>query len=386
MTSGLSPITVSIPDRGAAADAQCMGLALELAQRAAGRTSPNPLVGAVVARAGRVVGQGYHHRAGEPHAEVLALRDAGEQSRAATLYTTLEPCDHSGRTGPCTEAILAAGISRVVVAMPDPDPRVNGRGVARLRTGGVIVEVGLLEAEARRLNEFYLKQRRTGLPFVTLKWAMSLDGRIAAQPGRPTAISGSLARQYVHELRNVYDTLLVGVETVIADDPRLTCRLPATTLPAPRNPLRVVVDSRLRTPLTAQILQAEAPTLFATTRPAPAERRAALREAGALVLVQDRREGAVDLGELLVELGQRGVLSVLIEGGARINASALAAGVVDKVIGIVAPRLLGGAGAPGPVLDTQRVMPGGGPADRPLHRITTRVLGEDVVIEGYLEP
>ena len=373
-----------------ATDETMMATALQLARRAAGRTSPNPLVGAVVVAGDAVVGRGYHAKAGDPHAEVLALGEAGNCARDATLYTTLEPCDHSARTGPCTEAILSAGVRRVVVAMIDPDRRVNGRGIARLRAAGVAVEVGLLEAEARHTNEFYLKHRRTGLPFVCLKWAMSLDGRIAADRTRATAITGGASRQYAHELRNLYDALLVGVQTVLADDPLLTCRLGAATVPAPRNPLRVIVDSRIRTPSTARIIQdlSTAPTLIAATRVAPAERVEAMRQAGVEVLVQGREEGLVDLRALMEELGCRGILSVLIEGGGRVNASALEAGLVDKVIGFVAPRLLGGIGrgAPTPIETDAPGRAGARPEDQSLYRVAIRTLGEDVVIEGYLEP
>lgn len=383
-----SQATALTPADATMADAAMMAAALQLARRAAGRTSPNPMVGAVVVAGGAVVGQGYHAKAGQAHAEILALREAGDRGLGATLYITLEPCDHSARTGPCTEAILAAGVRRVVVAMIDPDPRVNGKGIARLRAAGVTVEVGVLEDEARRTNEFYLKHRRTGLPFVCLKWAMSLDGRIAADRTRATAITGAASRRYVHELRNLYDAVLVGAQTVVTDDPLLTCRFAAASVPAPRNPLRVIVDSRLRTPLTARIIQdlSAAPTLIATTRAAPAERVEAMRQAGVAVLVQEREEGPVDLRALMEELGRRGVLSVLIEGGGTVNGSALEAGLVDKVIGFVAPRLLGGAGAPSPVETGPPARAGAIPADRPLYRVIVRTFGDDIALEGYLDP
>jgi diaminohydroxyphosphoribosylaminopyrimidine deaminase/5-amino-6-(5-phosphoribosylamino)uracil reductase len=365
-------------------DIAMMAEALALAQRAAGRTSPNPLVGAVVVAGGQVVGRGFHPRAGEPHAEVLALREAGDRARGATLYVTLEPCSHTGRTGPCTEALIAAGVRRVVAAMVDPDPQVNGRGIARLRDAGIQVEVGVLEAEARRVNEFFIKHRRTGLPFVTLKWAMSLDGRTAVRRDRETAITGEAARAYAHRLRNIYDAVLVGVGTVLADDPLLTCRLPAGTEPAPRNPLRIVVDSRLRTPETALVITTlgEAPTLLVTTRAAPAERVEAFRRAGVEVLVQDRAGGPVDLRELMQGLGRRGLLSVLIQGGGTVNAAALAAGVVDKVIALVAPCLIGGAQAPAP-LDGAGF--GGFAEPLRLRHVQVEPLGDDVAMTGYLE-
>lgn len=352
---------------------------LRLARRAAGRTSPNPLVGAVIASGGVVVGRGHHARAGTDHAEIVALRRAGNRARGATLYVNLEPCAHTGRTGPCTEALIDAGIRRVVAAMRDPDPRVDGRGIARLREAGIEVEVGLLEDQAQRLNEPYVKHRRTGMPFVTLKWAMSLDGKIGADRGSATALTGEAARRYAHSLRNTHDAVLVGVQTVLADDPQLTCRLSGG-----RNPLRVVLDSRLRTPLEARVVagMAEAPTLIATTAAAPPAQVEAMRRAGVEVLVLDQAPQGVDLRALMEELGRRGVLSVLVEGGGTVNASALAAGVVDKVIALVAPRLIGGSLAATPVDGPG--LAGVSGAVR-LSEVRTRRLGEDISIEGKVE-
>jgi diaminohydroxyphosphoribosylaminopyrimidine deaminase/5-amino-6-(5-phosphoribosylamino)uracil reductase len=350
-----------------------MEQALDLAQQGAGRTSPNPIVGALVVADGQVVGRGFHRRAGDAHAEVVALAEAGDRARGATLYTTLEPCDHTGRTGPCTEALLRAGVRRVVVAMIDPDMQVGGRGIARLRAAGLAVDVGILEERARRANEFYVKHRTTGLPFVTLKWAMSLDGKIGLARDTETPITGGDARRYVHELRDRYDAVLVGVGTVLADDPELTCRLPGG-----RDPLRVVVDSRLRTPPGARVLNTPG-ALVATTTSAPAARVEALRRAGVEVMAQAGVE-RVALRPLLEGLGRRGILSVLIEGGGTINAAALTEGVVDKVIALVAPALIGGARAPTPV---------DGPAPLAAAPLSLRQLrvwrvGDDVALEGYL--
>lgn len=360
-------------------DGRHMAEALALARRAAGRTSPNPVVGAVIVAGGEIVGSGFHARPGEAHAEIVALAQAGERARGAVLYVTLEPCAHTGRTGPCAEALIAAGVRRVVAAMRDPDPQVDGKGIARLREAGVEVEVGLLEDQAQRANEFYVKHRRTGLPFVTVKWAMSLDGKIAADRGSATAITGEEARRYAHELRSTYDAVLVGVQTVLADDPQLTCRLPGG-----RNPLRVILDSRLRTPVTARVVAgvSEAPTLIATTAAAPPAQIEAMRQAGVQVLVQGQAQGTVDVRAVLEELGRRGVLSVLIEGGGAVNAAALASGVVDRVIALVAPRLIGGSRAPTPV---------DGPGLREvagalrLRDVRVQPLGEDLVIEGQVE-
>jgi diaminohydroxyphosphoribosylaminopyrimidine deaminase / 5-amino-6-(5-phosphoribosylamino)uracil reductase len=360
-------------------DIRMMEEALTLAQRAAGRTSPNPLVGAVIVADGHIVGRGFHARAGDSHAEVVALREAGERARGATLYVTLEPCAHMGRVGPCTEAIIAAGVRRVVAAMVDPDPAVNGRGIARLREAAVDVQVGVLESQALRQNEFFVKHRRTGLPFVTLKWAMSLDGKIAAESGRPTPITGDAARQYAHSLRDTYDAVLVGVGTVLADNPRLTCRLPDG-----RNPLRIVVDSRLRTPLDAQIVSdaRHTPTLIATTAAASRDRVDALSRAGVDVVVQPQHSGPVDLGRLLGDLGRRGILSLLVEGGGTVNAGFVALGLVDKVVALVAPHLLGGAHAPTPIDGPGAAGSIGGVR---LRDLTVRRLGDDLVIEGYVE-
>ncbi len=377
-------------------DSRYMAEALALAQRAAGRTSPNPLVGAVIVADGQVVGRGFHPRAGEPHAEIFALREAGERARGATLFVTLEPCDHAGRTGPCTDALIAAGVRRVVAAMVDPDLQVNGKGFARLQEAGVAVDVGVLEGEARRVNEFFIKHRRTGLPFVTLKWAMSLDGKISTHRGLTTPITGDDARRCVHELRNLYDAVLVGVQTVLTDDPQLTCRLPVDSVPAPRNPLRVIVDSRLRTPLIARVVTGapEAPTLIVTTAAAPPERVEAMRRAGVEVLIQDHTQDRpdhavspadsptrVDLRALAQELGRGGVLSLLIEGGGTVNAAALEVGIVDKVIAFIAPRLIGGTQAPTPV-DGLGLAVTGRPAD--LRDVRVRRLGNDIAIEGYV--
>jgi len=360
-------------------DTRLMEQALGLARRAEGRTSPNPLVGAVMFAGGVVVGEGYHARAGEPHAEVVALSEAGRRAHGGILYVTLEPCAHVGRTGPCTESLIAAGVRRVVVAMIDPDVKVNGKGIARLREVGMEVEVGLLEAQARRLNEFYVKHRMTGLPFVTLKWAMSLDGKIAADRGSATAITGESARRFAHELRNVYDAVLVGVQTVLADDPQLTCRMPGG-----RNPLRIVLDSRLRVPVAARVATdtVSAKTLIVTTRAAPPDRSEALRRAGVEVLVQDHPGDRVRLRPLLEELGRRGLLSVLIEGGGTVNASALAEGVVDKVIALIAPSLIGGAHAPTAV-EGEGLTHISGPV-RLRDVSVIQGLGDDIAIQGYV--
>ncbi|MBX6377712.1 MAG: bifunctional diaminohydroxyphosphoribosylaminopyrimidine deaminase/5-amino-6-(5-phosphoribosylamino)uracil reductase RibD [Clostridia bacterium] len=324
-----------------------MARALRLAERGLGRTHPNPAVGAVVVRDGRLVGEGFHARAGAPHAEVNALRAAGAAARGATVYVTLEPCDHHGRTPPCTEALLAAGVARVVVACLDPNPLVAGRGVARLRRAGVSVDVGVLADRAVELNAGFFTYITRGRPLVIAKFAMTLDGKVAAVDGRSRWITGAEARLEGHRLRDRCDAVAGGVGTALADDPLLTTRLPGG-----RDPVRVVVDSRGRLPSTAAMLRSgsPAPTWVAVTEWAPEAERRRLREAGAEVLVlpsdADRR---VSVPALLKELARRGVTSLLLEGGPTLVASFFEAGVVDRVVGFVAPLVRGGADAPGPV-------------------------------------
>jgi diaminohydroxyphosphoribosylaminopyrimidine deaminase/5-amino-6-(5-phosphoribosylamino)uracil reductase len=324
-----------------------MRQALAMAAKAAGRTSPNPMVGALVVRDGVVVGEGCHLCAGTPHAEVHALAAAGEAARGATVYVTLEPCCHFGRTGPCADALIAAGVKRVVAAMTDPNPKVCGQGLERLRAAGVEVVEGVLAAEAARLNEAFIKWVSTGMPFGIMKTAMTLDGKIATRTGKSQWITGPAARERVHRLRDACDAILVGVGTVLADDPELTARLPEG---GGRNPLRIVADSAARTPLTAKLVRdGKAPTLIAATEAAPAEKVKALQAAGAEVLILPNGPTGIDLRALWRTLGERKLTSVLVEGGAAVNAAALAANVVDKVCAFVAPKVFGGAAAPGPV-------------------------------------
>lgn len=356
--------------------------ALELARRGAGTASPNPMVGAVVVAATRVVGRGYHARPGLAHAEVLALDEAGAAARGATLYVTLEPCAHVGRTPPCTEAIISRGIRRVVAAMEDPDPQVRGRGCRCLTAAGIEVSVGTAAEAARRLNEAYVKHRTTGLPFVTAKWAMSLDGRIATRSGDARWISGPASRALVHELRAASDAVLVGIGTVLSDDPQLTARdLPAHHQVI-RQPARVVLDSTLRIPPAARVLARDgALVTVATTSRARPERRQAIEALGADVIVADGPDGRVDLRALCEALGRRGVMSLLVEGGGAVHGAFMDAGRVDKVLAFLAPVIVGGP-APGPV--------GGAGVDRlaqawRLTRMVIRQVEQDYVIEGYID-
>ncbi|HEY8691226.1 MAG TPA: bifunctional diaminohydroxyphosphoribosylaminopyrimidine deaminase/5-amino-6-(5-phosphoribosylamino)uracil reductase RibD [Chloroflexota bacterium] len=333
-----------------------MSQALELAAQARGRTSPNPMVGAVVVRDGRVVGRGYHHRAGEPHAEVLALREAGELARGATLCVTLEPCSHAGQTPPCAPAVAEAGISEVFAAMEDPNPLVAGEGLRLLRERGVAVHTGLLESEARRLNEAFVKRITTGLPFVEIKVAMTLDGKIATSSGRSRWVSGEAARRWVHQRRDQADAVLVGANTVRLDDPQLTVR------PAPpdgRQPLRCVVTASGDLPAEAQLFTdgAAAALVFCSEDHVPEQ----LTQASFVMLSEAKHpdlgaadssldaqndKGGVDLSAVLRHLAERGVNDVLVEGGGQLNASLLRAGLVDRVSAFVAPKLFGGC-APG---------------------------------------
>ncbi len=312
--------------------------ALELARLADYRTSPNPMVGAVVVdAAGRLAGEGYHHHKGGEHAEEIALAAAGNRARGGTIYVNLEPCSHAHRQPSCAGAIVTSGIRRAVISMEDPDSRVLGRGIEILRAGGVETTLQVLEAPARRLNEFYLKHRSTGRPFVTAKFAMSLDGKIATASGESRWITGEAARVHGHGLRHAHDAILVGVNTVIQDDPVLSARAPAAEQ---RQPVRIVLDSHLKTPARARVLGPR--TIIATT--------GAGDIAGAEVIrLPADDHGRVSLGPLLDELGRREILSVLVEGGAETHASFFAGGLVDKVYAYVAPIVVGGRDAPTPV-------------------------------------
>lgn len=359
-------------------DEAYMDLALKLAERGRGWASPNPMVGAVIVKEGRILGQGYHARCGDLHAERAALAACTEDPRGATLYVTLEPCCHHGRQPPCTEAILAAGIRRVVVGSGDPNPKVAGKGLAMLRAAGVEVREHVAEAACTRLNQVFFHYIRTGLPYVVLKYAMSLDGKIASYTGASQWITGEEARQHVHKLRGTYRAILVGVGTVLADDPLLTCRIEGG-----RDPLRVICDSRLRTPFTARVIQTarEVPTLLATCE-TDAERLARYEQYGVQVVSLPAVEGRVSLLSLLRYLGKAQVDSVLVEGGGTLHWSMLAEGLVHKVVAYVAPLLLGGAGAVSPVEGVGFPHPD---AALRLHTPTVTRLGEDFLVEGLVE-
>ncbi len=319
--------------------------ALAAAREGEGRTSPNPAVGAVLVKGGRVVGRGSHTWEGVKHAEILALEQAGDQARGATLYVTLEPCSHQGRTGPCAEALISAGVARVVVAMCDPNPLVAGAGVRRLRQAGVEVETAPeYEAEAAAINEPYVHFMKTGLPLVTLKAAVTLDGRIAAPDDKQGWITSETARGHVQNLRHCSDAILTGVGTVLADDCLLTDR---TGRPRSRPLLRVVLDSRLRLPPTARMVTScDSDLLVATTSAAPPERRRALEELGVKIITLDGPGGRADLPRLVRLLAREKRLSLMIEAGSQVNWAALESGVADKIFFYYAPKILGGPHAP----------------------------------------
>lgn len=358
-----------------------MRQALGLARRGAGRVSPNPMVGALVVRAGKVVGAGYHRFFGGPHAEVDALAAAGKRARGADMYVTLEPCSHTGKTPPCADAIIRAGLRRVHVGAADPNPLVGGRGIARLMAAGIDVTTGILEHDCRRLNEAFFKYITTGMPFVVLKSAATLDGRIATAAGQSKWITCPESRRFAHRLRLEADAVIVGSGTVLADDPELTVRLGATSV---RQPLRVVVDGRLRMPLAARLLAPDlAPgTVVATTRAkasTPKARRIA--GTGAQVLAAAQRRGCIDLAKLLRKLAGRGIASVLVEGGSELAASFLAEGLVDKTHFFYAPKIFGGRASRGmvggtgcaAVADSIRV-----------HDMRIRRIQDDILISGYI--
>ncbi|MCL4503487.1 MAG: bifunctional diaminohydroxyphosphoribosylaminopyrimidine deaminase/5-amino-6-(5-phosphoribosylamino)uracil reductase RibD [Deltaproteobacteria bacterium] len=357
-----------------------MKLALRLAARGAGWVSPNPMVGAVVVKDGQIVGRGFHRRVGAAHAEVEALRQAGAAAQGADLYVTLEPCNHQGRTPPCTQAILAAGVARVIIATRDPNPQVAGGGAEYLKSQGVIAETGVLEAQAWRLNESWFYWTATGRPWVIAKAACSLDGKIATATGESQWLTGEAARAYGHRLRHQVDAILVGIETVLSDDPQLTARLPRGR---GKDPIRVVLDSRLRLPLPAKLLhlESQAPTWVACTKEAPKEKIKAIKDLGAEVLVFPEEAGRVPLKPLLKLLGDQQVQSLLVEGGAEVLGGFFDEGLVNQFYFFFAPKILGGRTSPG-VLGGEGISHLAN-ALQATH-LNMRRIAQDIMISGYL--
>ncbi|HTV58119.1 MAG TPA: bifunctional diaminohydroxyphosphoribosylaminopyrimidine deaminase/5-amino-6-(5-phosphoribosylamino)uracil reductase RibD [Verrucomicrobiae bacterium] len=335
---------MSIRSSISAEDDAFLARALELARQSVGLAHPNPVVGAVLVKDGRIVGEAFHEYEKLDHAEIRALAAAGSNARGSTLYVSLEPCCHTGRTGPCTEAILASGVSRVVAAMTDPNPTVAGRGFERLRRGGVSVDLGAREAEAQRLNEAFARWIRTGRPLVTLKTALTLDGKIAMPVKRATWITSDASRKEVQTLRHASDAVMTGIGTVLIDNPRLTDR---TGLPRRRKLLRVVVDTHLRLSLKSKLVKSAENDLLVYTLESPSSSKAReLVRAGAEVVRVAPRRRRLDLREILRDLGGRQILSVLIEAGSRLNGAALESRIVDKMVLFYAPQIMGTGGIP----------------------------------------
>lgn len=357
-----------------------MRRALELARRAEGRTSPNPLVGAVVVKDGKTIAEGYHSRAGGPHAEIVALRKAGSKARNADLYVSLEPCCHYGKTPPCTDAIIDSGVRRVVIGMRDPNALVGGKGIRLLRKSGIEVVTGVLREECEQLNVVFAKFIRTGRPYVTLKSALSLDGRIATRTGDSKWISGPESREWVHAMRSKVDAVLVGAGTVLADNPQLTAR---PKKGKGRHPARVILDGSGRIPYSAQVFKngTSQRIIYATGSCLKPSREKRLTKLGVEVLSLKEKNGLLDIRQLLKKLGERELTSVLIEGGAEINAEALRAGVVDKIVFFIAPMIIGGRSAKGVV--------GGDGIDKirracKIKKLTVTRMGNDLMLEGLV--
>jgi len=362
-----------------ALDEKYMRMALRLAEKAKGRTSPNPMVGAVVVKNGHIIGRGYHRKAGEPHAEAIALKKAGPAAKGATLYVTLEPCSHTNkRTPPCTPLVIRSGIKRVVIAMIDPNPRVSGGGIRTIRKSGTELVTGVLEAEARKLNEAFIKHVTTKTPFVTLKIAQTLDGKIATASGESKWITGEEAREEGRRLRDINDAILVGINTVLKDNPSLTTRIPGG-----RDPIRVIVDSRLRMPLNAKVLIQKSPakTMIATLSNVPESKIKKLQDIGAEVLTIKSAHGRVDLHDLVKKLGKKDIMSVLIEGGAEVNASALKSNIVDKIVMFIAPTIMTGKDS---LCSISGISPKTIDHVIKLRSVTSRFVGHDLMIEGYI--
>ena len=320
--------------------------ALALARK--GKTSPNPMVGAVLVKNNHIIAEGFHSRAGGPHAEVVALRKAGSNARGADLYVNLEPCCHIGRTPPCTDAIIQSGVTRVFAGMKDPNKLVKGKGIRILKAAGIKVSAGLMKKDCEKLNEVFVKVMKTGMPFVTVKTAMSLDGKIATREGDSQWISGVKSRDFVHELRNQNDAILVGTNTILKDNPQLTCRLKKKR---GRHPARIILDRRNRIPLTAKVFANSKAhrVVYVSGSKLPTKREQLLKTKNIEVLKVKTLKSGFDLKQLMKLLAQKELNSILIEGGSEINSSALEAGIVDRVFAFISPILVGGQQAPSPI-------------------------------------
>ena len=354
-----------------------MELAIKLAKKGEGKVNPNPMVGAVIVKDGIVIGEGYHERYGEGHAEVNAFKSLKEDPSGSTMYITLEPCSHYGKTPPCADKIIENNIKRVVIGMIDPNPLVSGNGVDKLKKAGIEVKVGVLEDKCKKLNEVFIKYILTKKPFVVLKTAMSLDGKMATRTGESKWISSEKSRLQVHNLRNKLSGIMVGVNTVIKDDPELTCRIQNGS-----NPIRIIVDSILRIPMNSKVLQnKDNKTIIATTKRANMKNMQELLKKNIKVLIIEEKNGQVNLNALIKKLGELNIDSILLEGGGTLNYSALEENIVDKVMIYISPKIIGGEFSKTPV--------GGIGIDKlndafKLKDITANIVDEDILVEGYI--
>ena len=358
-----------------------MQQAISLAKLALGQASPNPAVGAVIVRDGEVVGQGYTQPVGSAHAEVMALNQAGEKARGSVLYVTLEPCSHQGKTPPCTKAIIEKGIAEVHMAMIDPNPKVSGRGEEQLVREGIKTYIGEMEEEAREIVESHVKYVTARTPFVTIKFAASLDGKIATRSGDSQWISGEESRKYVHHLRYIHDAIMVGANTVIEDNPRLTCRYAGRGGEVKRQPLRVIVDGKGRTSAVAQVFNESGKALLVVDKKIAQEKKTAFSGVNVELMELPSKDGVIDLRKLMKNLGEREITSVLVEGGGVLQGLLFDQGLVDKVIAFISPVIIGGKDAvmtvAGKGIETM--------ADAlRLERVTTERFGDDIMISGYV--
>lgn len=359
-------------------DERWMKRVLRLAEMGRGRTSPNPMVGAILVKDGEVAGEGYHAKAGEAHAEIIALQQAREEARGAVLYLNLEPCTHYGKTPPCAPRVIESGVKRVVIGMEDPNPLVKGKGIEILRRADLDVEVGILEKECQRLNEAFCKYILKKEPFVILKVAATVDGKLATRNGDSKWISGEASRRFVHKLRDQVDGVLVGIGTVLKDDPQLTARIRGG-----RDPYRIVLDSRLKIPEEAKVIgTSPSKTIIAATEFAPKDKIEKLEKRGVQILILDSQEGKINLKSCLSKLGEIGMMSLMVEGGSQINGSFLDEGLIDKLLLFLSPKLIGDHQALG-------IFGGRGVSSLEeavaLKEMKTRRVGEDILLEGYLE-
>lgn len=362
-------------------DKKFMEYALELAERGRGVVSPNPLVGAVIVKEGKIIGEGYHEKFGQAHAEVNAIKNAREDVKGSTIYVTLEPCSHYGKTPPCVDLIIESRIKKVIVGMVDPNPLVSGRGIDILRKNNIEVHVGLLEEDCKRLNEVFIKYIDTGKPFCLLKVAMTLDGKISTYRGDSKWISSEKSREYVHKLRHEFSGIMVGIETVIRDNPMLNTRIKGFQ---GKNPIRIVLDSRLRIPMDSNIVATahEISTIVATGEFSNLERIRELEEKSIKIIRIPLKDGKIDMNILMEKLGNMGIDSILIEGGANVNYSSLEANLVDKLAFFIAPKLLGGKNAKTPVegQGIEKIS-----SSIKIKDMKSKYIGEDLLIEGYID-